>query len=144
MKRGFPRPVTKVENIQTSSLKHMNEIYGNRPYPHPYTARIDKISRMHFGRVRECIIFRKCSVCGNPVKPDELGEVTVILDRGDFSADSGPFHEKCAVLAKIKCPLIATQGSRFTIAKRKWANAQPSMRKAYSYNYGHEIDPPGT
>lgn len=104
MKRGFPRPRTKVGNLRSLWRIDLNKKWGNREYPHPYSAEEDTISNMHIGRQRECMIMHRCSVCGDTISGDIA---YLITNNGAIFDDSGPFHEKCRTLAFKMCPYLA-------------------------------------
>lgn len=102
------------------------------------------VQRLHFGRVKDCIKFRKCIVCGENVAPDADGKVYACLDYGAVVPDSGPFHEKCMRLTQTMCPVVKMQTQRFTFAKVEWKTLRPKMIKKFNFAYSSNKDTPGT
>lgn len=152
MKRGYPRPQMRVEKCSVDVPDKAR--WSGRSYPVPYSARTDKISRIHYGRINECITYRKCIVCGNVVDLDSDGNIIALLDRGRVGVESGPFHEKCARLTANLCPVIARDEERkkmdekeyirfgFTIIE--WRSAQKQMRADFQDLYNGKKDEPNT
>lgn len=142
MKRGFPRPTVKIGKLATYSLvsRGLQDKYGNRTYPIPYSARTDKISRVRYGRIRECQSFKRCVVCGDSVKDQE---VMMLMTYGMVGPDSGPFHPKCAKLTEAMCPVVKEQMKsgpnknlqRFSWERMDWPLAQARLRRAYEDDY---------
>lgn len=143
MKRGFPRPQTLVETTTPPSRRTAyQKKWLGISYPHPYTARADLISRLHYGRVFECITFKKCIVCGKHVKGNK---VWTYRDGDRLTPDSGPFHEKCVKLTQALCPFVAVTKGRFAWQEEDWHVVGPLIRLSYvESGYGKQVDSTGT
>lgn len=127
MKRGFPRPQMHVDKTRThrvwnesedrySYIGSYGEKWDGKNYPVPYTAEEDAISQLHSGRMRECVAFKRCVACGEPVQ-EEI--ISLMLKKGELHSESGPFHSKCARLTQAMCPHINV-GSEYTFVNRRW------------------------
>lgn len=133
MKRGFPRPRTRVDKIQ-SFLMHadVKAQYEGKDYPHPYSAREEDIGMLHDGRVRHCITQCMCIVCGEHVKPEGPdGLVWVYRSGGMLMEDSGPFHEKCVVLTKTMCPVVKHRN--YAWEQVPWSEVGPLIRGKHDF-----------
>src|SRR5690348_10568755 len=118
MKRGFPRPLTKIEKT-SSNPRRGKTSYGRkwdgRNYPHPYAATEDNLARISTGRKAECVKFKRCMNCGEPVKEEVVGLIlynpkSKVGGRFDdyIHHESGPYHFKCLVQSMTMCPHLAT------------------------------------
>lgn len=139
MKRGLPRPRFHVDETQTMyryrnedgvpSFKELDPKWANRDYPMPYTAG-EYISSLSSERLGECHAFKKCIVCGEHVDGDI---VHILLDlelmTGDWIFDeSGPFHEKCAVMTYHFCPHI-NMGGQYEFALAEWKFVRSRLKR---------------
>lgn len=132
MKRGFPRPQMRVEKCMTNDPNTTGSMgYGekwdDRTYPVPYTA-ANYISTLHSGRAGECVMFKRCFACGEPVEGDE---VMVLRMTGKIFSESGPFHDKCATITAKLCPHIAT-GTKYTFARESWESVRDAIKTHYN------------
>jgi hypothetical protein len=107
---------------------------------------------MHYGRIRDCIYFKKCSACGEHIAEEN---VTVLLEHGQYMPDSGPFHEKCARLVQTTCPIVheqmevpagnpADSTKRFRFEVHNWSVASKGIQEAFRDSYGSCPDMPET
>lgn len=138
MKRGFPRPRAIKYPVTTWQLSvDQREKYDGKNFPVPYSARSETdLAKLHDGRVGECITFCRCIVCGDDVEPDEDGMVMVYRNSvGSLVEDSGPFHEKCAILTQKLCPVIKERGPMgYTWKKESWSDVGPLIRGKHDFS----------
>lgn len=122
MKRGFPRPKYFIEmTTRHPSKKNYGKKWNNKWYPHPYNASDDHPANISQNRMIECVRFKLCGTCGEPVKEDLVGLIICNLrspafrtkswpDGSWLHSESGPYHLKCLSLNFAMCPhLIETK-----------------------------------
>jgi len=127
MKRGFPRPLMRVEKSKR------DDNWKPRSLPIPYSSRIDNIAHWHYGRLKECTTFKKCIVCGDDV-PEDI--VWIYRSFSSIEPDSGPFHEGCKKQTVTLCPFIADKPARYNWSQESWAEVGPIIRG--KYRKGHD------
>ena len=136
MKRGFPRPLTKIEKTHSNPRRGKTS-YGKkwdgRNYPHPYAANEDNLARIHEGRKFECVKFKRCLNCGEPVKEDVVGLLLYNPNSrlgtrfNDYiHSEAGPYHFKCLRQSISMCPHIATT-QRFIAGSGEWKVVKPMI-----------------
>lgn len=129
MKRGFPRPTIRLgNNFRTRSW---GPKWSNRTYPIPYSASIHNIAVLDDDRAHECMLNKLCSVCGLGIEEDFIHliidtEATVYTDL--IMNDSGPLHQKCAIMAFTLCPQLAIR-PRYQHAVASWTEVQYLFEK---------------
>lgn len=138
MKRGFPRPLTKIEKTSSNlsrSARNTTGSYGKkwdgRNYPHPYAATEENLARISTGRKAECVKFKRCMNCGEVVKEDIVGLILynprsrMGMKFDDFiHHESGPYHFKCLIQSMTMCPHLATN-KRFMAGSGEWSVVKP-------------------
>lgn len=137
MKRGFPRPLTKIGTTSSNpkSGAPLSGSYGkrwdNRVYPHPYAADEDNLARIHEGRKAECVIFKLCLNCGKPVEEEVVGLLFANPNsplgkpHEDYvHTETGPYHFKCLVQSLTLCPALSTS-KRFVGGNGEWKVVRP-------------------
>lgn len=135
MKRGFPRPMAYISKTTRSPYKGKSS-YGkkwdNRRYPWPYSASDHTISNISTGRMRECIKFKRCAVCGDPVEEEFVGLIIYntrspkVRSKKWLHVESGPYHLKCLNIAFTTCPHLADT-KQFLPACGNWSDVRPSL-----------------
>lgn len=123
MKRGFPRPKHFIEKTKRHpSRGSYGKKWNNKHYPHPYNADDDYPANISTSRLVQCIRFKLCGTCGEPVKEDLVGLVVANPAspvwkqfnkqwyRGWLHSESGPYHLSCLSLNFAMCPhLVETK-----------------------------------
>jgi hypothetical protein len=123
VKRGFPRPRHLIEKTTRHPTKgSYGKKWDNKTYPHPYNASDNHPANISTARLAECIKFKKCGTCGEPVDEDLVGLILAnpaspIWKRHDkrwyrgwLHSESGPYHLKCLTLNFTMCPhLVETK-----------------------------------
>jgi len=142
MKRGFPRPGFKVDALRTRRPDGdtYEGTWGGKTFPLPYSSQEDKISENNRGRMKECILFKKCVACGDPVGGDIVGLLFYNPDSeyAQFNytdwvhAETGPFHFKCLRLTITMCPHIV-EGDTFLPGSGEWKIVKPMVEEHYRW-----------
>lgn len=142
MKRGFPRPKAFVAKTSRSPYKKgYGKRWDNRWYPWPYTADANTISDISEGRMLECIYFKRCGTCGEPVKEENVGLIlynprspkisgTSPHYRPLLHKESGPYHLKCLVLNFTMCPHLAAT-KLYMPGYGKWTDVRDQILETY-------------
>lgn len=118
MKRGFPRPRKLLEKPTNWRISD-DKFYQGKTWPHPYSANDNDLADVKPGRAWECVQFKRCQVCGEPVKGEK---VWIYLLAGEvYASDSGPYHEKCVRLTKRMCPVVALNEDHYRFQEENWS-----------------------
>jgi hypothetical protein len=121
MKRGFPRPKTHINKSRYGKK------WSNRDYPHPYSASDDSIALVSESRNIQIIKFKMCSVCGEQVRGKFVHLLVNVVDpQWTIHHESGPFHERCIIIALKMCPEIAESG-KYEHAIGEWKYVRSVM-----------------
>lgn len=141
MKRGFPRPSEFIEKTSRSLKKSgsYGKKWNNRWYPWPYSASDHAISNISAGRMEECVHFKRCGTCGEPVKEEMVGlvlynpkakSVKEVHGNKLLHQESGPYHLKCLVLNFTACPHLVESGE-YMPGYGEWKILKPMLLETY-------------
>ena len=139
MKRGFPRPRGFIERTSRHpSRGSYGKKWNNKFYPWPYSATDDSIANID-GRMKECVMFKRCGTCGDPVEEELVGlilwnpaspKVRSSEDKDWINPESGPYHFKCLVLNFTMCPHLS-ETKQFLPGCGSWKDVRPLILAHY-------------
>lgn len=121
MKKGFPRPKYFIEKTKRHPSKgSYGKKWNNKFYPHPYNAADSYPASISQSRLIQCVTFKLCGTCGEPVIEELVGLIICNPRSPAFTkkswpdgwlhSESGPYHLKCLSLNFAMCPhLVETK-----------------------------------